>query len=170
MDDYVKKAPMYQQLQDLQGKMRGFQQPQGQMGDTGFNKAMPAVMPRQPDSGMLGELGLSTPETYGNQRMDYRMGMPGYGGRGGYGQRPQQDYGYGQMQNQMRQQAAFGQQQRQQYGGLSALQQYLQPPSYRPPVVAPLPLDQNLTMPKPTPAPVNTGGYDSGYTGVSSGF
>jgi hypothetical protein len=31
MDEYVKKAPMYQQLQDLQGKMRGFQQPQGQM-------------------------------------------------------------------------------------------------------------------------------------------
>lgn len=27
MDEYVKKAPMYQQLQDLQGKMRGFQQP-----------------------------------------------------------------------------------------------------------------------------------------------
>ena len=85
MDEYVKKAPMYQQLQDLQGKMRGFQQPQqGQMGDTGFNRPMPAVMPQQPDPGLMGEMGLYTPETYGG-----RMG--GYGGRmGGYGrQMPQ---------------------------------------------------------------------------------
>jgi hypothetical protein len=181
MDDYVKKAPMYQQLQDLQGKMRGFQQPQGQMGDTGFNRAMPAVMPQQPDPGMIDEMGLFTPETYGNQRIDNRMGMPdygrgggyggGYGGRGGYGQQmPQPDYGYGQMQNQMRQQAAFGQQQRQQYGGLDALQQYLRPPSYRPPVVAPLPLNQNLTVPKPALPPPSASApvYDPG--GPSNGI
>lgn len=32
MNEYMQKAPMYQQLQDLQGKLRGFQQPQqGQM-------------------------------------------------------------------------------------------------------------------------------------------
>jgi hypothetical protein len=174
MNEYMQKAPMFQQLQDLQGKLRGFQQPQqGQMGDTGF-RAMPAVMPQQPDPGMMDALTLYTPGTYGNQRIDNRMGMPdygrggygggrgafggrmggGFGGRGGYGrQMPQQDYGYGQMQNQMQQQAQFGQQQRQQYGGLDALQQYLQPPSYRPPVVAPQPLDPGLTMPKPPPPP-----------------
>jgi len=28
MNEYMQKAPMYQQLQDLQGKLRGFQQPQ----------------------------------------------------------------------------------------------------------------------------------------------
>ena len=221
MNEYMQKAPMYQQLQDLQGKLRGFQQPQGQMGDTGFNRAMPAVMPQQPGSEQVAaefdQLALYTPETYGGRggygggrgqqpdigigdfmqrqlpgpridnrmgmpdyserRMDNRMGMPGYGGgrggfgggRGGYGQRPQQDYGYGQMQNQMRQQAQFGQQQRQQYGGLDALQQYLQPPSYRPPVVSPLPLDPNLTNPKPPPPPPPVAD-NSGYTGVSTGF
>jgi hypothetical protein len=50
MNEYMQKAPMYQQMQDLQGKLRGFQQPQGQqgqMGETGFNRAMPAVMPPQ---------------------------------------------------------------------------------------------------------------------------
>jgi hypothetical protein len=35
MNEYMQKAPMYQQLQDLQGKLRGFQQPQGQMGQMG---------------------------------------------------------------------------------------------------------------------------------------
>jgi len=255
MNEYMQKAPMFQQMQDLQGKLRGFQQPQGQMGqnpygnidqmqqqrnmqdqqdyqqryqqatqedarrgmtmdmpppgtfgdmraavmpqqgqmgDTGFNRAMPAVMPPQAtQDAMLDQMTLYSPETYGDQtiRGDFarlpsygggygrggygggrgqqpdigigdfmRRQLPGYGGgRGGYGQQmPQQDYGYGQMQNQMRQQAAFGQQQRQQYGGLDALQQYLQPPSYRPPVVAPLPLDPGLTNPKPPPPPPPT--------------
>jgi hypothetical protein len=195
MNEYMQKAPMYQQIQDLQGKLRGFQQPQAQQGQMG---RMSMDMPnqsgyQQPGSESvapeMGEIGLFTPETYGNQRIDNRMGMPDFGGRGGYGggrggygggrggygggrmgggrggygqQMPQQDYGYGQMQNQMRQQAAFGQQQRQQYGGLDALQQYLQPPSYRPPVVAPLPLDPGLTNPKPTPAPVVYGDQTSG--------
>ena len=186
MNEYMQKAPMFQQLQDLQGKLRGFQQPQqGQMGDTGF-RAMPAVMPQQPDPGMMDALTLYTPGTYGNQRIDNRMGMPDFGGRGGYGggrgafggrmgggfggrggygrQMPQQDYGYGQMQNQMQQQAQFGQQQRQQYGGLDALQQYLQPPSYRPPVVAPQPLNPGLTAPPPPPPPPPASGSDGGYT------
>jgi hypothetical protein len=204
MNEYMQKAPMFQQIQDLQGKLRGFQQPQpqqGQMSQPAEPTRMAMDMPpgrenvaqdfeggfgrsrgQQPDPGMMGEMGLFTPGTYGNQRIDNRMGMPDYGrgggygggrggygggrmggGRGGYGQQmPQQDYGYGQMQNQMRQQAAFGQQQRQQYGGLDALQQYLQPPSYRPPVVAPLPLDPGLTNPKPTPAPVVYGDPTSG--------
>lgn len=248
LQEYTQKSPLYQQLQDLNGKMRGFQQPQqgqmqnpygnidqmqqqrnmqdqarqqrmyqqatqddmraavmpnqsgyqGQMGDTGF-RAMPAVMPQQPDPRMRDALTLYTPETYGRRgqqpgpesvapefgnygRIDNRMGMPdygrggygggrgafggrmggGFGGRGGYGrQMPQQDYGYGQMQNQMQQQAQFGQQQRQQYGGLDALQQYLQPPSYRPPVVAPQPLNPGLTAPPPPPPP---SGSDGGYT------
>jgi hypothetical protein len=186
MNEYMQKAPMFQQLQDLQGKLRGFQQPQqGQMGDTGF-RAMPAVMPQQPDPGMMDALTLYTPGTYGNQRIDNRMGMPDFGGRGGYGggrgafggrmgggfggrggygrQMPQQDYGYGQMQNQMQQQAQFGQQQRQQYGGLDALQQYLQPPSYRPPVVAPQPLNPGLAAPPPPPPLPPSSGYDGGYT------
>jgi hypothetical protein len=183
MNEYMQKAPMFQQLQDLQGKLRGFQQPQqGQMGDTGF-RAMPAVMPQQPDPRMMDALTLYSPETYGNQRIDNRMGMPdygrggygggrgafggrmggGFGGRGGYGrQMPQQDYGYGQMQNQMQQQAQFGQQQRQQYGGLDALQQYLQPPSYRPPVMAPQPLNPGLTAPPPPPPLPPSSGYDGG--------
>jgi hypothetical protein len=193
MNEYMQKAPMYQQIQDLQGKLRGFQQPQGQQGQMGDMRA--AVMPNQ--SGYQGQMGdmraAVMPQQPGSEQVaaefsDYggsvrnRMGMPDYGrgggygggrggygggrmggGRGGYGpQMPQQDYGYGQMQNQMRQQAAFGQQQRQQYGGLDALQQYLQPPSYRPPVVAPLPLDPGLTNPKPTPAPVVYGDQTSG--------
>jgi len=231
MNEYMQKAPMYQQLQDLQGKLRGFQQPQqgqmqnpygnidqmqqqrnaqhqtqlqsawqqatqddmraavmpqqGQMGDTGFNRAMPAVMPPQAtQDAMLDQMTLYSPETYGNQRIDNRMGMPDFGGRGGYGggrgafggrmgggfggrggygrQMPQQDYGYGQMQNQMQQQAQFGQQQRQQYGGLDALQQYLQPPSYRPPVVAPQPLNPGLTAPPPPPPPPPPSGSDGG--------
>ena len=232
MNEYMQKAPMYQQLQDLNSKMRGMAQPQqGQMGQLGQNPygdidqmqrqrdmqdqqdfqqryqqatqddMRAAVMPQQPGSeqvasdfsdssfyggridNRMGEMGLFTPGTYGNQRIDNRMGMPDFGGRGGYGggrggygggrggygggrggygQRPQQDYGYGQMQDQMRQQAQFGQQQRQQYGGLGALREYLQPPSYRPPVVAPLPLDPNLTNPKPTPAPVVYGDQTSG--------
>lgn len=185
MNEYMQKAPMFQQLQDLQGKLRGFQQPQqGQMGDTGFNRPMPAVMPQQPDPGLMGEMGLYTPETYnvapeigigdfmqrqlpgprmgGRGAFGGRMGG-GFGGRGGYGrQMPQQDYGYGQMQNQMREQAQFGQQQRQQYGGLGALQQYLQPPSYRPSVVAPLPLNPGLTTPRPPPPPPPAGQPDYG--------
>ena len=114
MDDYVKKAPMYQQLQDLQGKMRGFQQPQGQMGDTGFNRAMPAVMPQQPDPGMAaafddsfmgrpprpdvaqGTIGIGNFE---QDQLDRAFGRPprmgGYGPRGGYGGRMG---GYGQPQ------------------------------------------------------------------------
>jgi len=36
MNEYMQKAPMYQQMQELQSKMRGFQQPQqGQMGQLG---------------------------------------------------------------------------------------------------------------------------------------
>jgi hypothetical protein len=194
MNEYMQKAPMYQQLQDLQGKLRGFQQPQGQMGDTGFNRAMPAVMPPQatqdamraalghpPLQDLNSKMRGMASEFDGNQRIDNRMGMPAYGGRdrgafggrmgggrGGYGQQPQQDYGYGQMQNQMRQQAQFGQQQRQQFGGLDALQQYLQPPSYRPPVVSPQPLNPGLTMPAPPPPPPVAD--NSGYTGVTGGF
>jgi hypothetical protein len=93
MNEYMQKAPMYQQLQDLQGKLRGFQQPQqGQMGDTGFNRAMPAVMPQQPDPGMMDAMTLYTPETYGNQRMGGGFGRRGMGG--GYGQQmPQQAMG-----------------------------------------------------------------------------
>ena len=195
MNEYMQKAPMYQQLQDLQGKLRGFQQPQGQMGDTGFNRAMPAVMPPQatqdamraalghpPLQDLNSKMRGMVSEFDGNQRIDNRMGMPDFGGRGGYGggrggygggrggygQQPQQDYGYGQMQNQMRQQAQFGQQQRQQFGGLDALQQYLQPPSYRPPVVSPQPLNPGLTMPAPPPPPPVAD--NSGYTGVTGGF
>jgi len=218
MNEYMQKAPMYQQLQDLQGKLRGFQQPQGQMGQMGQLGQNPygnidqmqrqrdmqdqarqqqmyqqatqddmraAVMPQQPGSEQVAS-DFSDSSFYGgrggNQRIDNRMGMPDFGGRGGYGggrggfgggrggygQRPQQDYGYGQMQNQMRQQAQFGQQQRQQFGGLDALQQYLQPPSYRPPVVSPLPLDPNLTNPKPPPPPPPPPSFDN--TGVSTGF
>jgi len=189
MNEYMQKAPMYQQIQDLQGKMRGFQQPQGQMGDTGFNRAMPAVMPPRPDprmaeafddSGMgrggYGGMDIRPPNDFEGGRMGGGFGG-GYGGgrmgggRGGYGQQmPQQDYGYGQMQNQMRQQAAFGQQQRQQYGGLNALQQYLQPPSYRPPVVAPLPLNPGLTNPKPAlpPPPPSAPVYDPGGPNIGT--
>jgi hypothetical protein len=127
------------QMQDLQNRMRMYSQ---------------QYQPQQ--------------QQYQQQYQPRGRGGFNYGGRGGYEQQmPQQDYGYGQMQNQMRQQAAFGQQQRQQYGGLGALQQYLQPPAYRPPVVAPLPLDPNLTMPKPAPPPPPVA---DNYTGVSSGF
>jgi hypothetical protein len=141
MNEYMQKAPMYQQMQELQGKMRGFQQPQqgqmqnpygnidqmqqqrnmqdqarqqrmyqqatqddmraavmpnqsgyqGQMGDTGF-RAMPAVMPQQPDPGMMDALTLHSAETYGNQRMGGGFGRRGMGG--GYGQQmPQQAMG-----------------------------------------------------------------------------
>jgi hypothetical protein len=141
MNEYMQKAPMFQQLQDLQGKLRGFQQPQqgqmqnpygnidqmqqqrnmqdqarqqrmyeqatqddmraavmpnqsgyqGQMGDTGF-RAMPAVMPQQPDPGMMDALTLHSAETYGNQRMGGGFGRRGMGG--GYGQQmPQQAMG-----------------------------------------------------------------------------
>ena len=214
MNEYMQKAPMYQQLQDLQGKLRGFQQPQqGQtqnpygnidqmqqqrnMQDQARQQQMwqqatqedmrAAVMPPQTtqDDAMRTALGhpplssskmgmpdygseqvasdFSDSSFYGGRGQQPEIGIgdfmrrqlpgPRMGGRGGYGQRPQQDYGYGQMQNQMQQQAQFGQQQRQQYGGLDALQQYLRPPSYRPPVVAPLPLDPGLTNPKPPPPP-----------------
>jgi hypothetical protein len=183
MNEYMQKAPMYQQLQDLQGKLRGFQQPQGQQGQMRMAMDMPppgtfgdmraAVMPQQPGSEQVAsEIGIGDfmRRQLPGPRIDNRMGMPGYGGgrggfgggRGGYGQQPQQDYGYGQMQNQMRQQAQFGQQQRQQFGGLDALQQYLQPPSYRPPVVSPQPLNPGLTAPPPPPPPPPSSGSDGG--------
>ena len=83
MDDYVKKAPMYQQLQDLQGKMRGFQQPQGQM-----SMPPPDVAP--------GTVGIGNFE---QDQLDRAFGRPprmgGYGPRGGYGGRMG---GYGQPQ------------------------------------------------------------------------
>ena len=64
---------------------------QGQMGDTGF-RAMPAVMPQQPDPGMMDALTLYTPGTYGNQRMGGGFDRRGMGG--GYGQQmPQQAMG-----------------------------------------------------------------------------
>lgn len=106
MNEYMQKAPMYQQMQELQGKMRGFQQPQqGQMQNPYGNidqmqqqrnmqdqarqqsawqqatqdDMRAAVMPQQPDPGMMDALTLYTPGTYGNQRIDNRMGMPDYG-------------------------------------------------------------------------------------------
>lgn len=83
MDDYVKKAPMYQQLQDLQGKMRGFQQPQGQMG-------MPPPDVAQETVGI---------GNFEQDQLDRAFGRPprmgGYGPRGGYGGRMG---GYGQPQ------------------------------------------------------------------------
>jgi hypothetical protein len=185
MNEYMQKAPMYQQIQDLQGKLRGFQQPQpqqGQMSQPAEPTRMAMDMPPGRENvaqDFEGGFGRSRGGYGGGrgQQPDIGIGdfmrrqLPGYGGgRGGYGQQmPQQDYGYGQMQNKMRQQAAFGQQQRQQYGGLDALQQYLQPPSYRPPVVAPLPLNPGLTNPKPAlpPPPPSAPVYDPG--GPSNG-
>jgi hypothetical protein len=86
MNDYVKQAPMYKQLQDLQGKMQGFQkqyEPQGQA-------AMRAALD---DSGM-GRGGQQQFNPYQRQQFNpYQM----YGGLGGlfgmqnaYAQQPQQ--------------------------------------------------------------------------------
>lgn len=87
MDEYVKKAPMYQQIQDLQGKMRGFQQPQGQMGDTGFNNRMGMLPPGM--GGYGGRMG-GYDGGYGQQMPQQSMGLQGLysmlqGRRGGFG-------------------------------------------------------------------------------------
>ena len=159
MNEYMQKAPMFQQMQDLQGKMRGMAQPQqgqmgqmgqlgqlgqleqrgqmgqnpylaqrdqmqrqrdmqdqqdyqqryqqatqddmragfavmpnqsgyqGQMGDTGF-RAMPAVMPPQTTQDDAMRTALGHPPLSSS-----KMGMPDFGGRGGYG--GQMGGGYG---------------------------------------------------------------------------
>ena len=156
MNEYMQKAPMYQQLQDLNSKMRGMAQPQqgqmgqmgqlgqleqrgqmgqnpylaqrdqmqrqrdmqdqqdyqqryqqatqddmragfavmpnqsgyqGQMGDTGF-RAMPAVMPPQTTQDDAMRTALGHPPLSSS-----KMGMPDFGGRGGYG--GQMGGGYG---------------------------------------------------------------------------
>jgi len=131
MNEYMQKAPMYQQLQDLQGKLRGFQQPQGQQGQMGQNPygnidqmqrqrdmqdqarqqrmyeqatqqdmyqmqrdqatqgdMRAAVMPQQPGSEQVAsEIGIGDfmQRQLPGPRIDNRMGMPDFGGRGGYG-------------------------------------------------------------------------------------
>ena len=70
MNEYMQKAPMYQQLQDLQGKMQGVQgryasNPYaGSMGpgavDLTQQRAQPAVMPRNPIQQLGGVGGLAT--------------------------------------------------------------------------------------------------------------
>ena len=139
MNEYMQKAPMFQQMQDLQGKMRGMAQPQqgqmGQMGQMGnpygnidqmqqqrnmqdqtrlqsawqqatqedarrgmtvdmppppgtFGDMRAAVMPQQPGSEQVAsEIGIGDfmRRQLPGPRIDNRMGMPDFGGRGGYG-------------------------------------------------------------------------------------
>ena len=107
MNEYMQKAPMYQQMQELQGKMRGFQQPQqgqmgqmgrmsmdmpqqGQMGDTGFNRPMPNG--QQFDQRRMAELANDDSGMGRGPRMGGGFGRRGMGG--GYGQQmPQQAMG-----------------------------------------------------------------------------
>ena len=117
MNEYMQKAPMFQQLQDLQGKLRGFQQPQqGQMQNPYGNidqmqqqrnmqdqarqqqmwqqatqdDMRAAVMPQQPGSEQVAS-DFSDSAVYGG-RMGGGFGRRGMGG--GYGQQmPQQAMG-----------------------------------------------------------------------------
>ena len=60
MNEYMQKAPMYQQLQDLQGKMRGVEGRYAGTGGPGAPiQAQPAVMPRNPMQQLGGVGGLA---------------------------------------------------------------------------------------------------------------
>lgn len=153
MNEYMQKAPMYQQLQDLNSKMRGFQQPQGQMGQNPYGNidqmqrqrdmqdqvrqqqmwqqatqedaARGMTMDMPPPDVAQGTVGIGNFE---QDQLDRAFGRPprmgGYGPRGGYGGRMG---GYGQPQPGMGLQAlsALMQGRRGGFGGQRAIPQMM---------------------------------------------
>ena len=89
LNDYTKQSPIFQQLQDLQGKLRGFESPQQQQTQSppneGSGEIRTAVMPQEgtPEyqQRMQNIMGLYTPDYYQQQPRGMTMDMPQRYGR-----------------------------------------------------------------------------------------
>ena len=92
LNDYTKQSPIFQQLQDLQGKLRGFESPQQQQTqqppNEGSGEIRTAVMPQEGTPEYLEKYGMPstqnissiyTPDHYQQQPRGMTMDMPQYG-------------------------------------------------------------------------------------------